>query len=500
MNPLLGATGETGFPDMRPSFLPFSVNRLVNLGNLGVVPEAFEYPLDGPQLEEIRTLLRGFSSSTSPPSSSTAQTSLPRVVIMTYAEAMGEGLLESLAHLLAADMHADCLTLHAHDLGGMLEGLARTLYGRGYFSRQADRSVQEQAEEELELAPQGLSGGGENRWLSSFLKRQSASKRPASSFTGSPQAVSLDAKIKESVNLYSVLTFLSQCMDRAAASKDTHRRARVIHLSGFGAALAGNPMHRSQILRFAQEANNSSNVSPCLVLVSECNPKADYSPSEDQQSTNQSSLTTMPLGLASFLLAKGRCERLAEIPNTPTYDANWLLDRSTSNASSFGGLRLFIVPPKDPAMRARLDAKLEGEHEARVRAFNARRIADVLEQLGIQGSEIVDASDNISSLDLGKSPLLLSEAIYLAYMASQSSSISTGTLTSQVDRQRPQVTQDSLRRALACYTETRALHRAHYTHSDPKQHVSTAHKLDVKSLSKYEKRLLPCIITPGTDP
>lgn len=481
-NPLHGPTNDL-FPDLRPSLLLQPENP-VDLG----CPDAFPYPLDGVQVEEVRAVCRGFLAQPS---------SLPRVLALTYAEAMGEGMLERVAMGLARDSGADCLTFHARDFGGMLEGCARSWYGRPYFAPSVSKSVTRVLDEDdLELAPgeeddrkwiastdkssdrssdmsndRRLSSSSGDKWLSHFLKRQPVKK--TSQLQQPNNAAHMDAKIKETVNLYSVLTFLSQCMDRAGCQQ----RPRLIHLSGFGASLA-NPLHRSHLLRFAQEANSAGRT--CLVLVSESNPKADNVPLDDQSSssspttTTTSSTTSMPLGLASYLLTKGRCERLAEIPNTPEYDANWLLDRS-----AFGGLRLFLVPPRDPARRAQLHALLDAEHRERVRAFNVRRLSDVLEQLGIAQEGPLLASD---AMGLERSPLLLSEAIYLAYMAAAEGRA---------------VTRDSIQAALQRYTETRALHKAHYAPPalpSAQQHL----RLDVKALSKYEKRLLPCIVTAGT--
>lgn len=461
VNPLLGPTDDL-FPDLRECLLKASDNT-VDLGS----QEAFPYPLDRVQLEEIRAVTRGFLAQPS---------SLPRIITLTYAEAMGEGMLEQVAMGLGKDCEADCFTFHARDFGGILEGCARSWYGRPYFSAaQGSALVKQQPsqriidEDDLELAEEPESS---ERWLSGFLKRQPIRKHGSNS--NNPQSVAnLDAKIKETVNLYSVLDFLSQCMDRAGCHKP-----RIIHLSGFGASLA-NPLHRNHLLRFVQETNSAGRT--CLVLVSENNPKADYAPPEEYQSNsgsnpNGGNSTTMPLGLASYLLTKGRCERLAEIPNTPEYDANWLLDRT-----AFGGLRFFLVPPKDPKKRTELHALLEKEHQERVRAFNARRLSDVLEQLGIPQEGL---SPQDSCLQLERSPLLLSEAIYLAYMAAASEGSAS------------KVTSSSLRTALQKYSETRALHKAHYTQASP--HAAQNHRLDVKTMSKYEKRLLPCIVTAGT--
>lgn len=447
LNPLLGPTDGL-FPDMKDNFKRLDENN-VNF----VDSSTFPYPIDAVQLDEIRSVLAGFVRSAS--STGSSGFTLPRVATLHYAEAMGDALLEQTTLGIARDLGADCLTFHARDFGGMLEGCARTWYGQPYFSHGMGKPFPSQqivSEDDLELVDGQMVAptGSSEKWLSQFLRRQPLKK-------GSQLVPVNEAKVKETVNLQSVLSFLLTCMDRAGGTAPV----RVVHLSGFSSSL-GNPLHRTQILKFAQEANKSRFT---LVIVSENNPKADVTSEEGSASAG------MPLGLATFLLTKGRCERLAEIPNTPEYDANWLIDRNI-----FGGLRLFLVPPKDSAKKAELNSLLEKDHFERVQSFNLRRICDVLDQLGMTPKE------DIASLDLSqlsKSPLLLSEAIYISYMAADGTD---------------SITKASLEQAISKYADTRALHKGHYTPVAQQNN----HRLDVKGLSKYEKRLLPCIVTSGT--
>ncbi len=437
VNPLIGPTNGL-FPDLRDYFVRAQDN----------TDTTFLYPLDRVQIDEMEAVLRGFITSHN-------KNGLNRVATLTYAETMGEEMLERLVLYLANCLQADCLTLHARDYAGLLNGCSKSWYGRPYFDEivNVDPIIDDQVMDDP--MPQEKDNG---KWLSHFLKSEQKTGR----LPPPPQSKQTDAlsrEIKESVNLHSVLSFLQNCADQAEASA----KVRIIHLSGFGQSLT-NTLHKSQIIKFIKEQQRASG-RLTLLIISEHNPKADIQ-LEDTPST------TMPIPLASFVLTKGRCEKQSEIPNTPDYDCHWLIDRAT-----FGGLKFFLVPPKDPNTRKVLTQMLRDNHMKRVGRFNIVRIVDVLQQLGIKHSS--DLHD-IEHAELTRAPLMLSEAIYIGFMAKSADG---------------PVSVDSLKAALDRFVATRTIHQAYYTKA---KQTTTGHKLDEKSLSKYEKRFLPCIVTPST--
>jgi hypothetical protein len=485
-NPLLG--NSKNFPNLSDCLLRAENNQISFEDSS---PESYPYYLDSHQVDELKSIIDGFVK-TQLQKLGSEQVGVPRILTMGFAEQMGDALLEKTAMALASHTSADLLTFNARDFGGMLDGLAKLWFGRPFFHTQTTpkqtqfemADIEEIVEDDLDLLESEGASPSEkqpdtDRWLSQFLAKQTVFKqKPGPSPPSNQNASAIEGRIKDQVNLFAVLNHLQTCMNEGACTSST----RFIHLSGFGASLS-NPIHKAHILKFAREQEQMQRKDPSkpllILLISEASPKIEESAANSAETTN------MPQPFANFLALKSKFERVSEIPNTPEHDSNWLVDRN-----AFGGLKLFIVPPKDHDARVKHFEQLQKDHCQRVWNFNIRRIEDVLKQLGISTSPCI-TSQQLESLC--KTPLFLSEAMYIGYIA----------YSRCQDASMKSVDSATLSLAIEQYFTTRELHRNHYLQHHPNNSLkdlqtSSGKKIDPKSLSKYEKRFLPCIVTPGS--